>query len=117
MATTSASEASAMLHVNANPQATTTLPRDNTPDDVGPCTRKHQKRIIYANTRTAAAMTAASFQTEVPATAPPPPPLQKEVCDPLFDRSDNGVGLRLIDMCALKKGLEHVGCRKCSEKK
>eukprot|EP00978_Attheya_sp_CCMP212_P004877 scaffold10691_cov46-Attheya_sp.AAC.3 len=124
MATTSVSEASAMLHVNADPQATTTLPRDNTPDDVGPRPRKRQKQIIHAeseqreyNTRTAAAMAAASFQTEEPATAPPPPPLQKEVCcDPLFDRCDNGVGLRLIDVCTLKKGLEHIGCHKCSEK-
>jgi len=124
MGTTSVSKASAMLHVNDNTQATTALPRDNTPDDAGPRTRKRQKRIIYAeseqreyNTRTAAATAAASIQTEAPGTGPPPPPLQKEVSEPVFDRSDNGVGLRLIDVCALKKGLEHLGCRKCSDKK
>eukprot|EP00978_Attheya_sp_CCMP212_P032532 scaffold127501_cov28-Attheya_sp.AAC.1 len=116
MATNYVPEASAMLHVNANPQATTAPPHSNTPGDHR--TRKRQKRIIYAeserreyNTNTAAATAAASFQTEAHATTPLPPPLQKEVCEPVFDRCDNGVGLRLIDVCALKKGLEHLCCR------
>jgi hypothetical protein len=123
MATTSVSGAAAMLHVNANTPATTVLPRDNTPD-AGPRTRKRQKRIINAeseqheyNTRTAAATAAACIQTEAPGTGPPLPPKQKEVSEPVFNRSDNGVGLRLIDVCALKKGLEHLECRKCSDKK
>eukprot|EP00978_Attheya_sp_CCMP212_P007113 scaffold16571_cov76-Attheya_sp.AAC.4 len=88
MAMNSVSKASAMLHVNANPQATTALPHDNTPNDVDHRTRKRQKRIIYAESA------AASFQTEAPATTPLPPPLQKELCEPVFDRCDNGVGLR-----------------------
>jgi hypothetical protein len=106
MATTSASEASAMLHVNADPQDTTSIPRDAATND--PVRRsKRQRRIVSATA-------AATFQTEqepAPSPSPSPPPLQKYI------HCDDGVSLRLIDFFALKKGLDHLCCHECSEKK
>ncbi len=48
-----------------------------------------------------------------------PPPLQKVASVPIFgpDSCDNGVGLWLIDVSSLAKGLEHLCCCKCSEEK
>jgi hypothetical protein len=47
-----------------------------------------------------------------------PPPMQKEAPPPVFGPSvcDHGVGLRLIDVLSLSKGLDHLCCpRVCSE--
>eukprot|EP00978_Attheya_sp_CCMP212_P016336 scaffold42671_cov31-Attheya_sp.AAC.1 len=120
MATTTASTAGTLLQ-----EATPCTPRDTpsiaeaTDDPAPPRKRlRRSNRQEEANgecehDKNAAAPAAAPFLSETP------PPLQKVASAPLFgpDACDDGIGLRLIDVSSLSKGLEHLCCRQCSEEK
>eukprot|EP00978_Attheya_sp_CCMP212_P013485 scaffold33915_cov72-Attheya_sp.AAC.1 len=121
MATAPASRSGTLLQ-----EATPCTPRD-TPciaeatDDPAPprkCLRR-SNRQEEANgecehDKNAAAPAAAPFLS-----SETPPPLQKVASAPLFgsDACDDGIGLWLIDVSSLSKGLEHLCCRQCSEEK
>eukprot|EP00978_Attheya_sp_CCMP212_P000177 scaffold315_cov32-Attheya_sp.AAC.1 len=121
MATAPASTAGTVLQ-----EATPCTPRD-TPciaeatDDPAPprkrlrmSNRPEQANGECEHDKNAAAPAAAPFFS-----SETPPPLQKEASTPLFgpDACDNGIGLRLIDVSSLSKGLEHLCCCQCSEGK
>jgi hypothetical protein len=116
MATTPAADAAATQHAAVDPQDTThTAPPIVAASDAASWRSNiRRKRCVDAPTPSPQKMQCEcdNADSETPLI---PPPLQKEPSTPVVDQCDNGVGLRLIDVCSLQKGLEHLCCRKCSE--
>ena len=124
MATASTSEASVTLHTTADPEEIEASPHNDTPSDEPP-RKKHRSRRISSRSSLPAPNHASEcndgecnnrIETEAPPT-PTPPPRQKKAPDSIHKDADNGVGIRLIDINALKKGIAHLCCRECSEKR
>jgi hypothetical protein len=123
MATTPAPKAGRLVHEDT-PLTTQDTPRvPEGTDDPAPPT-KRQRRSIRTRSSTGGGIICGecdSTEFVPPPMEPPPmespPPMQKEVPPTVFGPSacDDGVGLRLIDVSSLSKGLDHLCCRACSE--
>ena len=123
MATTPAPKAGRLVHEDT-PLTTQDTPRvPEGTDDPAPPT-KRQRRSIRTRSSTGGEIICGecdSTEFVSPPMEPPPmecpPPMQKEVPPTVFGTSacDHGVGLRLIDVSSLSKGLDHLCCRACSE--
>jgi hypothetical protein len=116
MATTPAADAAATYHTAVDLQDTTNTAPPIVATSVAASWRSNirRKRCVDAPTPSPQKKQCecGDADSETPLI---PPPLQKEPSTPVVDQCDNGVGLRLIDVCSLQKGLEHLCCRKCSE--